>query len=324
MSAELALQTPVNYLFARTLVNRAWLQVQRKYIWSFLWGKVPIPTPSPTTIGSVTLTSGSATVIADANATTAWANVPGATPLSQQQFRIGTGTFYNIVTYNPAGAPPFATLTLDYPFVDPLPEPGANVGVVYQIYQVYYNAPVADFLWWESITDPVSGYAMRNTLTNEEVDRKDPQRFQSGWPIGPIPYRVNPLSGTFNGYPMFEMWPAPLNNITYVGEYWRRGSLFVNDTDTVNPMLGEDVVLELAKYWAYEWALAQPQFDQSAKRSWQFLMGGTQRMYAALLNDYILKDEEFSHRHVINQPEDAYIEALPWVSQREGLGYFPD
>lgn len=316
MATEISGQCPVDYLFARTLVNRAWFNVQRKHLWSFLWGKRAIPTPNPVAAGTVTLVAGSLIVTGDAAANAAWAAIPLSTPITQQQFRVGTGTIYNIVGYNNVTA----RLTLDNPYVDP--QTGA--GIPYTVSQFYYLAPVADFLWWESIIDPVSGYTMRTTLTNEEVDRKDPQRFQSGWPVGPIPYQVNPQPGAYFGWPMYELWPEPLNGFTYVGSFFRRGILFANDTDVVNPMLGEDVVVALAKVYAYEWAIAQQSLPAAAKKGWQFALGYAQKEYAGLLSDYILKDEEFSHRSVINQPEDAYIEALPWVSAREGLGYFPD
>jgi hypothetical protein len=322
MSAEISGQCPVDYLFAKTLVNRAWLNVQRKHIWSFLWGKRAIPTPNPTAAGTVTLASGSPLVIGDATASPAWAAIPGANPITVQQFRVGTGTIYNIVgvAINTPSAG-LTTLTLDNPYVDPQ----FGAGISYTISQFYYSAPVADFLWWESIIDPVSGYAMRCTLTNEEVDRKDPQRFQSGWPVGPIPYLVNPnVASPFYQWPMYELWPEPLNNYTYVGSFFRRGSLFVNDTDQVNAMLGEDLVIALAKVYAYEWAIANKDMPVAQKKSWQFTLGYAKKEYDGLLSDYMIKDEEFSHRHVINSSEDAYIEALPWISQREGLGYFPD
>lgn len=319
MSAELAGQAPVDYLFAQTLVNRAWLNVQRKHLWSFLWGKRPIPTPVPTAGGTVTLVRGQPTVVGDAAARAAWALVPLVTPLGQQQFRVGQGTIYNVLTYQDNVPPGFATLTLDQPYVDPQ----AGAGIQYLLMQNYYLAPVPDFLWWESIVDPISGYALRTTLTNEEVDIRDPQRFLSGWPVGPLPYQVNPQPGPTFGFPMYELWPGPLNGIVYVGSYFRRGTLFVLDTDLVNPMLGEDVVLALAKVHAYEWALAQKDLPAAAKKGWQFALGYAQKEYAGLLSDYITKDEEFSHRHVINAADSDYLNTLPWVSQREGVMFAP-
>jgi len=315
MSAELANQCPVPFLFARTLVNRAWFNVQRKHTWSFLWGKAAIPTPIPITSGTVTVTPGSNTVIGDAAATAAWALAGLVNPLTVRQFRVGQGTIYNINAYTVAGG--FGVLTLDSPYVDPT----FGAGTGYQIFQCYYSGPVADFLWWESVTDPISGYSFRTTMTREEVDNQDPQRFQDGWPVGVIPYQINPQAGNFNGFPQYEAWPSPLNGYTYFGTYFRRGTLFVNDTDVVNPMLGEDVVMQLAKMYAYEWALVNS--DKVPKGDYRFAYGAAKKQYDELIDDYILKDEETSHRHVINAPEDSFIGALPWVSQKAGIYYAP-
>jgi hypothetical protein len=306
----------VDYLFAKILVSRAWTNIQRKHGWSFLWGKRAIPTPSPTSAGTVTLVSGSPFVVGDSNANAAWGAVPGATPLATQQFRIGTGTIYNIVAYSPGTA----TLTLDNPYVDPQ----FGAGIQYNILGNYYSAPVADFLWWESIIDPVSGYSFRTMLTNEEVDDTDPQRFQSGWPVGVMPYQINPnTESPYYGYPMYEIWPAPLNGYTYVGSFFRRGAPFVLDTDQVNPMLSESLVISLAKTYAYEWAIANKDLPVAAKKGWQFALGVARKEFEGSLNDYILKDEEFSHRHIINSADSAYIESLPWVSQKAEIMYAP-
>ncbi len=315
MSSELALQVPVPYLFAKILVNRAWFNVQRQHIWSFLWGIAPIPTPSPITSGTVTVTPGSPTVIGDATASAAWAAVGLVNPLTTQQFRVGQGTIYNIKSYAVVGG--FGTLTLTQPYVDPT----SGAGTGYQVFQCYYNAPVADFLWWESVTDPISGYQLRTCLTREEVDAQDPQRFQAGWPTGIIPYAVNTQAGQFNGYPVMEIWPAPLNNYTYVGSYFRRGTLFVNPTDTVNPMLGEDIVIEQAKMYSYEWCLVN--VDKVPKADYRFAYGASSKRFKELLDQYILADEMFSHRNIINAPEQSYYDALPWTSMKSNIMYAP-
>jgi len=321
MSSELALQCPVPFLLARILVNRAWLNVQRKHLWSFLWGKAAIPTPTIMQAGTVTVTPGSVTVVGDATAVAAWNTAGLVIPLTSRQFRVGQGTIYNIVAFPGSGGA--NSIDLDTAYVD-VP---FGVGTSYQIFQSYFNAPVADFLWWESVTDPVSGYQLRTTLTREEVDAQDPQRFQSGWPVGPIPYLVNPQAGNFNGFPMYELWPAPLAGYTYFGSFFRRGALFVNDNDTVNPMLGEDLVMARAKMLAYEWCAANP--DKAGKGDFRFLYGAAKIEYegksgnGGLLDDYILKDEEASHRHVINSPEDSYISALPWVSAKTNTMFAP-
>lgn len=321
MSSELTGQVPgLDIMFAFTLVNRAWVDVQRKFIWSFLWGDAAIPTPIPVSTGTVTAVRGLNTIVGDTAASAAWATFGLVNPITVRQFRVGQGTIYNIIGYDISSHAPFGTLTLDSPYVDPL----AGVGIGYQIIQSYFNAPTSDFIWWETLLDPTSGYDLRTTLTREFVDARDPQRFQSGWPVGAIPYKINPNAGNFFQFPMYELWPTPTAGYTYTGQYFRRGKAFVNPTDAVLAPLGEDVVLALSKQYAYEWAGAnQDRIGKIAKSDFRFWAGYAQKQYDGLISDYILMDESFSHRHLIDSAESSYLSALPWVSAREGLGYFP-
>jgi hypothetical protein len=204
-------------------------------------------------------------------------------------------------------------------------DPTAGVGTGYTIYGVYFNAPVQDFLWWESIVDPISGYPLKTTLTREFVDKSDPQRFMAGWPRAFLPYQINPQVGNFYRFPMYEIWPAPLNNYTYVGTYFRKGAAFTNVNDEVAAQLGEDVVMELAKMYAYEWCEANRDKvpASSARADFRFLMGKTRKQYDSLLDKYILQDSEFSHRHVISGGESEYWDMLPWVSEKTEFMYAP-
>src|SRR5260221_9013386 len=182
MSLDLSIQVPVPFQFCKTLVNRAWKDVQSKFLWSFLWNDYAIPTPLPITAGQATVAIGSTQVTGNAAASAAWTGLGLVMPLTNRQFRVAQGTIYNIIAASFA-VPAAVVLTLDKPYVDPV------AGVTsYTVYQVYYNAPTQDFLWWESLRDPVSGYPLKTTLTREFVDRVDPQRFQAGWPRGFIPY----------------------------------------------------------------------------------------------------------------------------------------
>ena len=322
MALELSGSTPVPYPFALTLIQRAWLDIQDSFLWSFLWGDAAIPTPVPTAAGTVTTTIGSALVVGDATASAAWAALPiGPLAITLQQFRVGQGTIYSIIAYDGV-----STITLNQPYVDP--SQGAGIG--YQIYGVYYNAPVANFLWWETFTDPISGYPISTTFARETQMMLDPQRFQAGWPKAVLPYKINTTPGNFLGYPMVEIWPAPLNGYTYIGTYFCSAAPFVNLTDTVNPMLGEDVVLAQAKYRVYEWMLLNPDKIAHAPGSSyrtalapQFLMGAATQEKKDLLNKYILKDEEFSHRHNLPDMPSELWAALPWVSMKAGIQYAP-
>lgn len=316
MALELAAQTPTPYPFCLTLVNRAWSDVQRSYRWSFLWLDGCVPTPSPISTGTVTLVIGSNQVVGDALATTTWQALPLIPPLATLQFRIGQGTIYNIIAYDGA-----STLTLDRIYVDPTQ--GAHVG--YQIYGVYYNAPVKDFLWFETFTDPISGYSILTTKKREEAYEQDPQRWLSGWPQAVMPYRINPFPGTYQGFPQYEIWPAPLNDYTYIFTGWRSGMPFQAYTDCVPSPLGEDVVVALGKYYSYQWCEANKDklMPEQRKGDFRFLMGGARKEYDTLLNDYQFKDESFSNTHLIPAAEGSFISNLPWVSMSAGLIYAP-
>lgn len=321
MALELSGQVPVPFPFCRTLVDRAWRDIQQAVIWSFLWGDYAVPTPQPISSGSATTAIGSTQVTLDADASAAVTGLPLIMALTTRQFRVGMGTIYNIIAAD-FTAPAAVVLTLDKPYVD-INTIGA--GQVYTIYQVYYNAPTQDFLWWESIRDPLSGYAFKTTLTREWVDRVDPQRFQSGWPVGVIPYQINPNTGNFFGYPMYEIWPAPLNGYTYVGSGFRKGTGFSRPTDEINPRVTEDVVMAMAKMYAYEWCEANRDKvpAAAARADFRYLIGAAASQYRKLLDDDIRVDLETSHRHIIPSGETEFFNTLPWVSAKENVLYAP-
>lgn len=320
MATEISSQCPVPFLHALNLVQRSWLDIQHQFLWSFLYGDAAIPTIVPITSGTATVTVGSATVTVDATLAALLNALPVITPVTSQQFRVGTATIYSIVGWDGA-----TTLTLDRLYAD------QQTGLVgsggFQIFSCYFNAPTSDFLWWESVKDPVNGFPISTALTRETVDALDPQRFQSGWPRGVIPYRINPQPGNFYQYPQYEMWPAPLNNQTLVGTYFRSGLPFTSLSDTVKAPLSEDVVIELAKMYSYEWCISNP--DKVPKGDYRFLYSKSQlRVYGqqgrpGMIDDYIRKDEAFSHRMLIDQVEPQFLDALPWVSQKQAIGYFP-
>jgi len=329
MLLEVASQVPVAAPHALNLVNRAWLDVQRQYpTWSFLYGETPIPSIVPIVGGTATVTIGSPYVGCDVTLLTALNSLPVILGPTLQCFRVGTGTIYRIIGYNNTGGTvngiPANSLQLDKLYVDTafgaIPG-GSSPSGGFQIFTCYINAPTADFLWWESIKDPVNGFFVGTTKTRESVDIIDPQRFQSGWPRAIIPYIVNPTPGNFYGYPMCEIWPAPLNNQVLVGTYFRSGLPFQTLSDNVIPPIGEDVVIELAKMYAYEWCIANP--DKVPKGGYQFLYNASAKRYSRMIDDYIMKDEAFGHHMLIESVEPQFLDSLPWVSQKQAIGYFP-
>lgn len=322
MANEITGQVPIDYLLALTLVNRSWRDIQNRRIWSFLWGKVAIPTfvglANP---GTVTLTPGTNTVIGDAAARAAWAGVGLVTPITTLQFRVGQGNLYSIIKYQDNVPPGFATLTLDQLFVDP----ASGAGQAYAILQSYFNAPVQDFLWWDSFYDPVTGYSLKTERTRQEINMLDPQRLQLAIPDSVVPYQINRQPGNFFQFPQYEMWP-PGNGLTFVGEFLRGGADFQGVTDGVIYPIGEDVVIELSKVKAYEWCEANKHKLQPEQRNgdFRFLMGKAQKEYDKLIDQYELKDENFSHRNIIAFAERMGDLEIPWVSQKQMLANFPD
>ena len=130
MALELAGDTPTPYPRALTMVNRAWLDIQRSFLWSLLWGDAAVPTPMPITQGTVTTIAGSNQILGDTTASAIWLTAGLVNPITVRQFRVGQGTIYNIntLTDNHNGT---ATLTLSKPYV--VPSVGSNFS--YQIQQ---------------------------------------------------------------------------------------------------------------------------------------------------------------------------------------------
>src|SRR5215471_17625305 len=96
-------KVPIDY--CKTLVNRAWKDVRRKNLWSFqlfdtnwvtanLTGNFANSAPF-----ACNVTQGTNTVVFNANASNAINNIglgPYPPPVTQQQFRVGVSTIYNI------------------------------------------------------------------------------------------------------------------------------------------------------------------------------------------------------------------------------------
>lgn len=318
MANELVGQAPIDIQYALTLISRAWQAVQRNYQWSFLQDiDIAIPTIGQIFAGTVTLVRGLNTVVGDATAQAAWNAIGLVTPITTLQFRIGSGTIYNIVAYNPGSG----TLTLDRLYVDP----PSGAAQAYAILQCYFNAPFQDFTWWDSFVDPVTGYSFDTEMTRQELDDKDPQRLQNNTPVAVVPYQINTQPGNFFGFPMYEMWPGPASGFTYVGKCFRAGAKFQNLSDNVAAQLGEDIVIEQAKQYVYEWCEANRDKMPPAQRGadFRFLIGKCQKEYIRLENGYINKDSAFSHFHHIPYASRRKNLQLPWVSQRTSLAYFP-
>lgn len=251
-------------LLARTHLREAWTDIRNMTGWSFQLGVGSFSTPGKVSAGTVTVQLGSAIVIGDAAATTAW--LTAGTPLSflsQRQFRVGAGTIYNIIAYDDGqtfgqGNFPFATLTLDRFYSDLVASNASQPGAGYTIYQPYITTPVREFEAWEAVCDVTNVIWLKcnaNRGDRERIDRTDSQRQIFSNPGILLPYKVDqcPNSSTL-GYMMYELYPQPQAQYSYSTWYTWKGPDLSKPTDTVPYPITEHVVKAKARVKAYEWA----------------------------------------------------------------------
>ena len=272
----------------KTLVNRAWRDLRRQNLWSFLLYDANWSSPAQINVGTVTTTQGATTVTVSATAAAAINVAPlgPPTPITQRQFRIGLGTIYNIYAWDGA-----TILTLDRPMAEP-----SVVNASYLIYQLYYPAPVADHLLWLSVRDMVNFIDLFTDKTRAMIDQTDPQRSWYYFPTDVVPYAKdnNPLSATY-GNMMYELWGSPLSQLTWQLYGVRRGSDLVLPTDTLPAIIGEDVVLALARKYAYEWAEANKgDSPRNSGPDFRFLIGEAKADYDRLFRQYRKDDRELA------------------------------
>lgn len=241
----------LSILLSAKLVNRAWRDIRDSRRWSFLLADGVLQAIGQITAGSVTATQFTNQIVLDADAAAAVVSAITINnpPITTCQFRMASGPIYSIVNYDG----PSTTITLDRAFQEP-----GGAGLQYLIYRCYYAPPTSDFLRWVSIFDPINNYRIRRnnlSCTKAEIDRADPQRGAFSTPIKMASYK-NPSTG-----PLWEMWPHPISQISYICLYERRG-VDMAPGDSLPDAIPEDLLMDRARYHAYQWALTQPNPDQ--------------------------------------------------------------
>ena len=274
--------------YARTIVNRAYTDVRRKNLWSFLLYESNWTSPFPVNAGTVTTVQGQNTVVFDpVNASPAIlaAAFGPPTPVTQRQFRVNIGTIYNIWALANNGGT--VTLTLDRKYQEP-----SQTGVAYSIFQCYYPSPVQDFWAWISVRDINDFNKLRTKLKRADIDKRDPQRTIYYIPTDIVPYQVdqNPASPT-SGWQLFEMWGAPQQELTYQLYLMRKGMPLVNDSDTIPTLVvGEDCVMALARKYSYEWLETNWQKAWGMKPNFNLVLTESRAEYNRLFREYRLQD----------------------------------
>lgn len=251
--------------YAKKCVIRAWADVRRKNLWSFLMFDSNWTSPGLINTGTVTVTQGSPTVTFNSTATTALNNI-GLFPssITQRQFRVGIGTIYNIWAWNSGTG--VATLDRNY-------QESSGTNVSYMVYQCYYAVPMQDFWEFKAVRDIVNFNVLNIRTPRNEIDRRDPQRSIFYIPTHVIPYQedMNPASSTYR-FKMYELWGGPVSQLTYQLFGLRKGVELVKDVDQINPEVGEDCVVALASYYGYQWCESNWKKEWGTKPNFQFLM----------------------------------------------------
>ena len=355
MKAELAEAIPgMSRIYAGTLINRAWRVVRDCNLWSFQLKIGGFSTPGIITAGTVITPQfpSPPTIIGDLTASLAWYNqfLP---PLTQFQFRVGDYNIYNIIkvdftNFSPGNfalhqpASGYAILTLDRPFIDPIqPGPGYGQGgygqggyggspgpQAYQILQAYYPAPSKTFKRWLSVQDMVNGYALGVWTERRDVNWADPQRQLTSDPvvIMGIGQDTRPNTAT-PGWQVFELWPTPESQISYMTFYVDRGADLVLNSDELPEPITQDVVLTKARTYAYEWAEARKDV-MAAKGSganYLNLKKVAEDEFLARVKTLRLEDKDVVDAFKTRMQNDVAGFAInPWyntVTNRAGMGW---
>lgn len=276
---------PISY--AKTLINRAYADVRRQNLWSFQVYESNWIAPAVINAGTATAVQGSNQVtLNNAAAAAVNASITSYNPINQRQFRIGVSTVCSIVAWDGA-----SILTLDRGF----PDPPLVAGTGYQIYQVYYPAPFQDHLSFVAVRDMVNFTDLILDKDESWLNEQDPQRTWYYFPTHVIPYLqgTDPTNTATYQVQLFELWGVPQTNRAYQLYGIRKGTNLVNPTDTLPPVITEECVVAMAKYYAFEWAEANKgNLPRNQGSDWKFLMGETKARYDQVYKKLRMQDRE--------------------------------
>lgn len=283
-------------------------------------------------VGTYTTTPYSNQVVADAVATAKLASLTGQPLITTLQFRNPAYSIYNIVGYDTTTNSPFATLTLDRPWM----EPTQGSGQPYLIYQCYFVAPVQDFRKFIEIRDTTNSAPVDFTsMTEAELSLRDPQRTQFADPAYVVPAGVDMRSGTSTpGWQMFELWPQQLSYIPYSFSFRRRGIIPQTYNDFVAMSPPYPITEEFVKWRAlevlYQWKESQKEKDDARGSGANFLLLAQMaqkeydKLYSTILSiDLNLNGEAFTR--IAGRRGNRRMGSTPYSNQLGGLnlGGFP-
>jgi hypothetical protein len=285
MVQRLTLEVPnLSAPFARTLLNDALLEIEDEQLWSFQLKESNWITPGllfptvgglGTSTGTITARIGSSAIIGDVNASAQWATYAASSPfapLTVCQIRNPSYSLYNIISYDITSNPPFGTLTLDRPWMEP-----AGTTLPYMIYQAYFPVPVSNFRRFT---------AARDTSNSTPMDWWSKTQKMLGSPT--------------LGNMLYELWPHPLAELPYTFNYIYQGPQLVLPTDAVPYPLTEKLVRVKAEGTAYLFKEAQKgeNVERGAGANFRFLAEAAEARYKKLKKDISMKDRDLVELYV--------------------------
>lgn len=263
---------------AQRFVNRAWRDIRQKKSWSFLLAEGYLIVPTVITAGTISATQYSKTITPDATALAAF-NLAGSHPLiGERQFRLSAGSrIYNIDTWDGA------TLALKEEYQE-----ATVAGSTYSVLSVYFKAPSTDFIRFISIRDLTTNYFVKLHLSQEEINRIDPQRSTSGDPMYCADYKTG-----IDGVPWYEFYPTPTSQRSYSVLYQKRGSDFSSPSETLPGVIPESLLIDLALYYAYRWAeTAKGPNGPNIGADWRYSAAEAKASFEKQLVTTIREDED--------------------------------
>lgn len=277
---------------AKDLVNQAWRDVlDSSSTWTFNRTDTVLITPALVSAGTAAIVQGTTTITLDAVARAALNAAPDLAliPASERQFRIATATsIYNITAYNSGTG----VLTLDRIVVE-----NSNPASTYQIFKSLYAPPSSDFLQWTTLIDVKFGFNLDVLHNRDEVDWRDPQRTFSNQPYWLAAYKARS-----DGLMLYEMWPYPTDYRIYPAAYQKRGVDFAAATDSPPPNIPSHLLLDRARFYAYEWAEANKgSIKELQATDWKLLKAQVNAQYQDTLKRVRRQDEEIALLGYINQ-----------------------
>lgn len=287
MSKSITGEVPGTMLsLVQNKVAEALGKVYDEYDWSFQTQYAGWLAPGQlANSGTYTVTPYQNTVIANATATAVLASLAAPPLLTTLQYRDPSRAIYNIVGYDTTANAPFATLTLDRPWMEPTRGPGQP----YMIYQAYFVSPVKDFRKFIEVRDTTNARRIDYwSYSQADLARSDPQRTRFSDPRYVVPCGVDNRPGSATlGYPMFELWPQQLSLVPYSFSFRRRGPELVKPTDTVPYPLTEELVMHRAKEILYLFKEAQKGEDiqRGSGANWLMLAQGSKAEYREVLEN---------------------------------------